>query len=208
MIGDQICLLNRVRDPKNLEAAFAYAAYDRKHGDHFCDHFEMDFVSARKEAILAEISKELADIRAYSPRPAYAYYPPKNDLCYRRMIYIPFKDLVVRYAFTIVLADLLDGDLSPHCFANRRARGEGAKFAFLENFAEVSWPSFCRWQRDCASEDEITTLIRTDISAFYDSISHDYLVDSISSSLEVEKSTDLMEFFHRILHLPVISYSH
>lgn len=206
MIGDHVRLLNRVRDRNTLQVAFQYALHDRILCDYYYDPFELDFVAANQQSIVAELSKELADVRSYSPRPAYAYYPPKNDLCYRRMVYIPFKDLIVRYAFVIVLADLLDRELSHNCFANRRARGDHAKVAFLEDFAEVSWPSFCYWQRDFASR--FTTLLRTDISAFYDSVSHDYLVGIIAKELAVGVDTDLIELFRRLLRVPVISYSH
>lgn len=206
MIGDHVRLLNRVRDRKTLRAAFQYALHDRVVRDYYYDPFELDFVVANKQSIVAELSKELADVRSYIPRPAYAYYPPKNDLCYRRMIYIPFKDLIVRYAFVIVLADLLDGELSYNCFANRRAHGEHAKVAFMEDFAKVSWPNFCHWQRDCVSR--FPTLLRTDISAFYDSVSHDYLVEIIAKDLAVGVDTDLMKLFRCLLRVPVISYSH
>ncbi len=208
MIGDHVRLLDLVRDSKTLQIAFKYALYDRVNVDYYYDCFELEFVVTNRRSIIAEISRELVDTGSYKPRPAYAYYPPKNDLCYRRMIYIPFKDLVVRYAFAIVLADMLDGDMSTKCFANRRAHGDRAKVAFLEDFARASWPNFCRWQRDCASRDGFTTLLRTDISAFYDSVSHDYLVETIAGELAVEADTDLLSLFKNLLRVPVISYSH
>ena len=206
MIGDHVRLLNRVRDLKTLEVAFQYALHDRMRLDYYYDPFEIDFVVANRQSILAELSQELADVRSYGPRPAYAYYAPKNYLCYRRMIYIPFKDLIIRYAFVMVLADLLDGELSENCFANRRARGESAKVTFLEDFANISWPKFCRWQKDCASR--FTTLLRTDISAFYDSVSHDYLLETIARELAIGADTDFIGLFRSLLRVPVISYSH
>lgn len=208
MIGDHVRLLNRVRDRKTLEVAFQYALHDRVRLDYYYDCFEVDFVVANRQSILAELSQELADVRSYRARPAYAYYAPKNELCYRRMIYIPFKDLIVRYAFVMVLADLLDRELSQNCFANRRARGERAKVTFLEDFSNISWPKFCRWQKDCASRSRFTTLFRTDISAFYDSVSHDYLMETITRELAIGADTDFIGLFHSLLRVPVISYSH
>jgi hypothetical protein len=55
------------------------------------------------------------------------------------MIYIPFKDLVVRYAFVIVLAKHLDKSLSAQCFANRRAEGQPAKKYLLDDYYKVSF---------------------------------------------------------------------
>ncbi len=178
---DHTRLLNRLHSRKILNRAFDYALYDRIKHDYYYDYFEIEYVSKNKEKILDEILIELEDVDSYTQRPAYAYYPPKTDLCYRRMVYIPFKDLIIRYAFVIILADLLDNDLSPNCFANRKAKGEQSKISLLEDFAKNSWPNFCEWQRGCVEKYDV--LLRTDITSFYDSISHDYLVAEICNEL-------------------------
>jgi hypothetical protein len=123
------------------------------------------------------------------------------------MIYLPFKDLVVRYAFARVIADLVDQDLSPQCFANRRDC-DASSGLFLQDFATVSWPYFCKWQRDKSEEGHFPTLLRTDISAFYDAISHKYLVDEIANTLSIKAGSDLMKLFRRLLRIDVVSYSH
>jgi len=205
MIGDLTKLLNAVRNPLNLRKAFQYALRDRLL-DHYYDPFELEHASKNEEAIVAELVQELNDPNSYSPKPAYAYYPPKNTLCYRRMVYIPFKDLVVRYAFVIVFSNLLDPELSTHCFANRRARGEAAQCQFLQDFANVCWPRFCEWQKKCAANRAFTTLLRTDISAFYDSVSHRYLVSTLEGQLAIQPGSKLMRLFRKLLRIPVISY--
>jgi len=203
---DHTYILNQIRSRRNLERAFQYALWDRHQTDYYFDYFELEYAFRNKEAIIDSLLDELKDPERYTPRPAYAFYPPKTDLCFRRMIYIPFKDLVVRYAFVSVLADYLDSELSPRCFAKRRARGEQAKQTLLKDFATVTWSGFCSWQKDCAEKHSV--LLRTDISAFYDSISHDYLISLIARELAVQEDTILMRLFRRILCIPVISYSH
>jgi hypothetical protein len=207
MIGDAARILNTVRDPKNLRRALRYALRDRLR-DGYYDHFELEHASQNEDAIIAELVEELKNPRSYKPRPAYAYFPPKNELCCRRMIYIPFKDLVVRYAFIVMALDLLDPDLSPCCFANRRAHDEARQTNFLEDFGNVSWPNFCTWQKECAGQPQFTTLLRTDISAFYDSVSHEYLITTIANQLAIPPDSEVMELFRTILRIPVISYSH
>ena len=165
MIGDAARILNAIRDPENLRRAFRYALRDRLRLGYY-DHLELENADQDEDIIIAELAQELKDPRSYKPRPAYAYFPPKNELCYRRMIYIPFKDLVVRYAFVVIVFDLLDSDLSLGCFANCRAHGEARQTNFLEDFASESWPNFCKWQKECARQPQFTTLLRTDISAF------------------------------------------
>jgi hypothetical protein len=203
---DHIAILNQIRSESNLQRAYYYAFNDRHKFDYYFDYFEMEYVFNNRDRILSDLEAELSDIDGYTLRPAYAYMPPKNDLCYRRMIYLPFKDLVVRYAFVTVVADYLDQDLGPRCFANRRAVGDEARNHLLQDFAKIAWPNFCDWQRDCA--ERYSVLLRTDISAFYDSVSHDYLIRQVASELSVSEETELMKLFRKILQVPVIAYSH
>ena len=113
-----------------------------------------------------------------------------------------FKDLVVRCAFVIVFAQFLDASLSPTCFANRRATGEQAEQTLLADFAKESWPKFCSWQLEQAQDN--TTLLRTDISSFYDSISHDYLVRTFAEELSVPENSPVMKLFRKVLTVPVL----
>lgn len=202
---DHVRLLKELIDRKNLELAFRYALHDRTKNDYYYDHFEIEYAINNKDRIIDELIDELNDIENYTPRPAYAFYPPKNDLCYRRMVYVPFKDLLIRYAIVIVFSKYLDNELSENCFANRRAKDGQSKISLLEDFAKTSWPNFCSWQKENIEKYKI--LLRTDISAFYDSISHKELVSKISKELSIELSSPLMKLFKKILEIPVISYS-
>ncbi|MCL5031429.1 MAG: RNA-directed DNA polymerase [Bacteroidetes bacterium] len=202
---DHIRILNQIISKDNIVKAFHYAYYDRINNDYYYDYFEMEFVYKNKDKIINEILEEIKDLNSYAQRTAYAYYPPKNELCFRRMIYIPFKDLVLRYAFTIVLAEYIDPELSNNCFANRKAEKNPSKFSFLQNFATESWPNFCDWQKK--SIETYSLLLRTDISSFYDSISHEYLCATVADSLTIPNDSQVMKLFKKILSVPVISYS-
>lgn len=202
---DHIELLHQVKSLSTIELAFHYALHDRKSSDDYFDHCEIEYVQSYKEKIIQEIQKEISNPEQFQVRVAYTYYSPKNDLCYRRMTYIPFKDLVVRYAFCIVLAKHLDRTLSNRCFANRRAKGTGQEESFLENFFKISLPRSRRWQKECV--DKYSVLIRTDISAFYDSISHQYLVESLLEQLSINIDSQFIKIFQKLLSLPIISYS-
>ncbi len=207
MIGDSAGLLHNICEPSNILGAFRYALRDRLQ-DHYYDPIEIEYASQHEKTILAEIARELKDPECYKPRPAYGYFPPKSDLCVRRMVYIPFKDLVVRYACLTVFSNLLDQQLSQKCFANRRAHGEAAQNLFLQEFASLGWPRFCKWQRKCAANPAFRILLRTDISAFYDSVCHKYLIRSLENQLAIQAGSKLMKFFQKVLRVPVICYSH
>lgn len=131
---DHLKLLNQVRSKENIRRAFRYALSDRTNNDAYFDYFEIEYVKKYEEKTREEIWEQLKYPKDFYAQVAYAYYFPKNDLCYRRMVYIPFKDLVIRYAFVIVLANYLDQSLSQRCFANRRAIGERAEYFFLEDY--------------------------------------------------------------------------
>jgi hypothetical protein len=203
MLGDAVRLLKQVTKRSTLQQAFGYAYRDRQK-EWFYDPFELEWAEKNEAAIVDELTNELKKPLDYQLAQAFAYFTPKTELCFRRMIYIPFKDLVVRYAFAIVVADLVDQDLSPKCFANRRDHRRGAS-QLLEDFARVSWPSFCKWQRDIRDDGNFPILLRTDISAFYDAISHDYLVKEMANCLSVAPDSILMKLFHQILRVPVVS---
>ena len=202
---DHTRLLNEIRSRNNLNRAFEYALYDRIQKDYFADFFELEYVRGHKSQILDELEEELANPTEYHQRPAYAFFPPKTDLCLRRMVYLNFKDLVIRYAFAIVFAQVLDDSLAPTCFANRRATGEQAEQSLLANFAEESWPAFCSWQ--CEQAQSNTVLLRTDITSFYDSISHSSLVRIFADELSVPVNSPVMKLFQKVLAVPVLAYS-
>ncbi|MDJ0746949.1 MAG: RNA-directed DNA polymerase [Xenococcaceae cyanobacterium MO_167.B27] len=204
---DHIELLNQVKDKVNIELAFQYAITDRIKNDSYFDWFEIEYVKKFKDKIINEIAKELYNSEKLCTRPAYTYHYPKNDLCYRRMIYIPFKDLVARYSFAIVLAEHLDQTLSQRCFANRRAKGKQANNYLLEDYFNVSLKNFRDWQKKCADNDKYNVLIKTDISSFYDSISHQYLIQNLSEQLSMNVDTEFFKLFNKLLSMPIISYS-
>jgi hypothetical protein len=206
LLGDAARLLKEVVKKTTLQQAFRHAIHDR-YKECFYDPFELEWAQRSEAVIVQELVEELRDPLNYRLKPAYAYFLPKSDLCYRRMIYIPFKDLVVRYAFGIVVGDLVDPELSLKCFANRRDFDIRAG-RFLQDFAKVSWPNFCEWQRNNSNDGTLPTLLRTDISAFYDSISHKYLIEDIESTLDLPAGSKFMKLFRILLRVPVISYSH
>ena len=197
--------LHRLRSKPLLSRALDYAIFDRLNGDHFYDPIEIEYAKDNREELLQELVEELQDPRTYSPREGFAYFPPKNALCDRRFVYIPIKDLIVRYAIAILFAEEIEHEIHPQCFANRRSVNVAESHRFTEDFATGGWARFCAWQREQCDRHSI--LLRTDISAFYDSISHEYLLDTVSKHLALHSSCPLLELFGRLLQIPVIYYS-
>ena len=149
LMYDHFQILERLRNKKVLEKACLYL-YKGSRSLHFYDPIERDNYLTLQEEWVEELSQELNCIENYSPRYSFAFYPPKNELCNRRMLCLHPKDHILRNAFVIVFAEIMDIDLQDSCYANRRANGDYATENLLEDFASESWPRFCAWQENCA----------------------------------------------------------
>ncbi len=198
-------LYAKITSPANLERAFYFAMNERLN-DHFYDPLELKWYRGHKEELLAELSEVLKDPENYEQECSFSFFMPKNKVCYRRMVFIPLRDLVVRYAFVSVIADLLDGRLSKSCFANRRAQGKHENSLLLSPYAQGPWQNFVNWQRKAAVKNNF--MLKTDISAFYDSISHNYLEDVLRAELKLPKNSKVIALFQKILTVNIESYSH
>ncbi len=194
----------RLRSREVLSAALDYAVFDRIHGDFFYDPLEIEYALANRDTLISELIEELQDPGQFRPRRAFAYFPPKNELCDRRMIYILIKDLIVRYAIAILFAEQIETEIHPQCFANRRASGDEARVRFTEDFSTGGWARFCQWQSERSNDNAV--LLRTDISSFYDSVSHEYLIDAVCRHLSLPKECALVSLLRRLLQIPVIYY--
>jgi len=202
---DHINALRQLRSPELLRLALQYAIYDRRNLDYFFDPFEIAFADANRESIVSELVEELESPATYLVRNAFIYYVPKTDLCDRRMTYLQIKDLTVRYAIAILFSNAVEFELHPSSFANRRDASVNSAFRFTEDFATGGWSRFASWQRiQCQGN---SVLLRTDISSFYDSISHDYLIDSVCRVLNLPENSQLVLLLRRLLSLRTIHYS-
>jgi len=195
-------LLEKVISRSNLELAFKYVEYDKRKNSHFFDPLELLIYKANLEAFLDELEEDLKDITNYKTLQGYAFFPNKTELCHRRMIHIPIKDLILRYAFTIIIADKLKNKFSKTCFANRREITENNKIRLLEDFAETSWPEFCNWQQEMAKE--YSVLLKTDISSFFDSVSHTHLLKLIADELSIKEDSDFIILLKKLLQFKVV----
>ncbi len=197
-------LLLQAISRESLQISLNHALYDRVKRDFFYDPIEINYAIQNKEKILDELEFELTLPENYQQRTSFCYYPPKTRLTFRRMIYIPIKDLCVRYSFVHTMAQYIDSRFINNCFSNRLEKKNSKKY-LLQEFSEISHPKWCIWQKENADKENI--LLKTDISSFYDSVSHDYLLESISRELDIPLDSRFLIIFDKILKVPLISYS-
>ncbi len=198
-------LYAKITSPANLERAFYYAANEREKNP-FYDPLEIELFERNKAAFLDSIAKSLESPENFKQSGSFAFFPPKTNLCYRRMIFIPLNDLIVRYAFTTVIADELENRMHPMSFSNRRAEGDERERCFLKDYARSGWPRFVNWQEEAASKYKF--MLKTDISSFYDSVSHSNLAKIISQELGLDLRGDVIKLLKQLLRIKVHSYSH
>jgi hypothetical protein len=124
------------------------------------------------------------------------------------MIYISFKDLVVKYIFVIVLAELLDFTLIERCFSYRLQTeiSEYDKFSRLlyKPYFEC-YQEFNNWQLEQVESQNC--MIKTDISSFYDSISHEYLISAIAKQINISIDDPFLIIFSKTLKFKICYYS-
>lgn len=201
-------LIEQIKKREVFEKAYVYAISYRITHDSYCNFIEIDYYRQNKEKLFKEIELVLENPNLYEAETAFSFYLPKSDMFFRRMIYTPFKDLVIKFIFVSVLAELLDFTFVENCFSYRLEKniekGKKSK-GYLYKYYYYGFQEFITWQ--LAQVDNSTCLLKTDISSFYDSISHEYLLSAISRQINIERDTYFMIIFGKTLKFKICYYS-
>lgn len=203
---EEKALFNKLKNKSLFEKAFVYAIYDRINNDDFCNFFEINYYRERKAELYQEITDILDDFTDFQHSVCFAYYRPKDNLCFRRCVYIPFKELVLRYMILIIIVELTEYTLSKQCFSYRIASQKNSSTNLFEPYKDL-WNSFAKWQEETIQNQNFKILVKTDISSFYDTVSHDYLITFIMKQLDIKQNCSFIKLLRIILNFRVISYS-
>ncbi|MFB2876955.1 RNA-directed DNA polymerase [Floridanema aerugineum] len=201
-------LIEQIKKREVFEKAYTYAIYYRIKEDSYCNFIEIAYYRENKERLFREVELVLDNPNLYEPCTAFSFYMPKSDMFFRRMIYTPFKDLVIKFMFVSVLAELLDFTFVKNCFSSRLhtnpEKDNKAKRYLYKPYYEA-FTDFVAWQ--LAQVENSTCMLKTDISSFYDSISHEYLLSAISKQLNINRDNDFMLLFEKTLKFTTFYYS-
>ena len=203
---DEKALFNELKDESLFNKAFVYAIYDRINNDDFSNFFEIHFYRERRKELHKKITDILNDITDFKHSVCFAYYRPKDNLCFRRCVYIPFKELVIRYMILISIIEKTEYALSKQCFSYRIASQRYSDKNLFEPYIHL-WNLFAKWQEETSQNHDFKVLVKTDISSFYDTVSHEHLVYLITQELDIKQDCDFIRLLRRILNFRVISYS-
>ncbi|MCW6052578.1 RNA-directed DNA polymerase [Lyngbya sp. CCAP 1446/10] len=201
--------LEQIKKREVFERAYVYAIFYQIKDDSYCNFIEIAYYRQNnKEQLFKEIESSLENPSLYEPETAFSFYLPKSDMFFRRMIYTPFKDLIIKFIFVSVLAELLDFTFVHNCFSYRLDRNiekhQKSKRYLYKPYYE-GFKEFIDWQ--LAQVENSTCLLKTDISSFYDSISHEYLMSAISQKLNITNESPFMILFSRTLKFKTCYYS-
>ncbi|MFM6222595.1 MAG: RNA-directed DNA polymerase, partial [Dolichospermum sp.] len=172
-------------DEKLIESSIYYTIYSRLNEDHVCNFFELNINCNNKTNInqLVTYIKNIYSLsQPYIQDKSFAYYYPKNQFFLRRCVYLPFKELAVRYHLVNTLALAVENSFIKTSFANRTQRSKsGFIYLFREYYPQHK--QFIEWAEDLIikynKEEKDSYVLKADITSFYDAIFHDYLVNSI-----------------------------
>jgi hypothetical protein len=205
---NKIFWLEQIKKREVFERAYVYAISYQIKDDSYCNFIDIAYYRQNKEKLFKEIESSLENPSLYEPETAFSFYLPKSDMFFRRMIYTPFKDLVIKFIFVCVLAELLDFTFVNNCFSYRLDRNiekhQKSKRYLYKRYSK-GFKEFIDWQ--LAQVENSTCLLKTDISSFYDSISHEYLLSAISQKLNITNESHFMILFSRTLKFKTCYYS-
>lgn len=173
---------------KNLiKNSIYYAIHSRLNNDYFCDFFELN-INCKDKIKINQLVEYIRNIyllsEPYIQDESFAYAYPKNDLFIRKCIYLPFKEYAVRYHLINTLSLAVENCFINTSYAHRTQRST-TKSEFLPLFKEY-YPEYKKFikgaeylLKEFKQNNQESYLLKADITAFYDSISHHYLIDAI-----------------------------
>lgn len=204
--------INKIKEKEIFDSAFIYALAYRINQDSFCNFIELDFYRQNKENLREEIEYILDFPEEFQTETCFSFYLPKDNMFFRRMIHTPFKDLVIKFMFVKIFVDFLDFTIIPNCFSYRKSQSQQKNLSKNKKNKEYLYKHFFdgvvdfeTWQLE--QVENFSCLLKTDISSFYDSISHKYLITAICEELNITEENQFMRLFSKTLKYKVCYYS-
>lgn len=196
--------LEKISSIENLSLALNYAKDGAKR--FFLPDFfrQQDYVHDSKN-LLRELSIRLRR-KEYRPKPAIEVDIPKSGLAVRPGVVLDFEDFVVLYAIILPYIEQIDHKIPDNVYAWRLAeeghRDTGDLFQHRSNpllpaekrkeiqaFEEwyEAWPEFDKDTKNFIAKEGFTHLVVSDITAYFENISHDVLRGTLLRCMEADE---------------------
>lgn len=169
-------LYEEMIDKKYIRLAINFSL-DQIKNEVYYNPVQYDDCKNNIEQYVEKIFRKLKNYKSYKTNLAIRAIKFKNDYAIRNIIILDIDDVIVRAVYCLVLANHIENKLITNCFSSKRGEQITENKSLFEDFATCGWQKFCEWQEE--SVDKYKFLLKTDISSFFDSISHEYIISSL-----------------------------
>ncbi len=163
----------------------------------FANPIQIDYCRAHKDEIAAKIRAKMLNYKTYKNNLSIRALKRKNDFAIRNFIILDIEDNIARTAIALVIANELESHLIDNCFSSRRGDQIKKNERLTEEFAPNGWQKFHEWQ--AAAIHRYSLLLKTDISSFFDSISHEHLLGAMKSEFDLVQNDPLVVLTSKLL---------
>jgi len=182
----------------NIRIAVEIAIHDASK-EMFVNPIQIEHCKAHKSRYIKRVQSRLTDYQNYDNLVSIRAMKRKNEFALRTFVIPDFEDTIARTAVALVIANELEPKLIDNCFANRRGDQIKHNDSLTESFAEHGWHKFSTWQAEAA--DKYAMLLKTDLSSFYDSISHEHLINSLMREFLLKKDDPIVILLSNMLRI-------
>lgn len=135
----------------------------------------------------------------FRPQVPFTIDQPKTNFSLRPGLVINIEDRIVYQALVDFISPIVDPNLSDHVYSHRLSSKRNDPYFFKNPIHQ--WKFFLEARRKCYVEDGYTHLLQTDISTFFEHISHKILIEKLEYYIEdaevIKVLTNLLEYWSR-----------
>jgi len=175
--GVWFSLIDKVYRPTTLYAA--WRGVKRNGGSAGSDHQSIKAFEGKLEGELTRLEQELTQ-GTYKPRPVWRAYIDKPGSKDKRPLGIPaVRDRVVQAALRLVIEPIFEREFAPNSYGFRPGRGCKDALREVDRLLKAGY----------------TQVVDADLSAYFDSIPHDRLMDEIGKYIADGRVLQVIEGF-------------
>jgi len=189
-------MFEEMLDENNIRMAIRFSL-DQIKNEVYYNPVQYDDFKSNTDMYVKKIQKRLINYKNFKTNLAMRAIKHKNEFAIRNMIILDMEDVVIRTVYGLILANHLESKLINNCFSSKRGEQISKNEKLFEDFATCGWHNFCEWQGN--SVNKYKYLLKTDISSFFDSISHEYIISALENEFCLTSTSPEILLMRKIL---------
>jgi len=194
-------LFDQVTSEANVRLAVELTLHDASK-EMFCNPIQIEHCRANQDEYVKLVRDRLLDYHNFETKVGVRSLKRKNAFVFRNFITPAIEDDIARMAVVVPIANALEAKLIDNCFSNRRGEQVKENKSLTEDYAKHAWPKFCEWQAETVKHYNL--LLKTDLSSFFDSISHKYLINALMREFDLPANDPLPILLKRMLRVKYV----